>query len=726
MVKYSIEHKFRAVAEAATKGLKPTARKFGISRNTLKQWVKTYRHYQSATPAKISAQQSAPIIARFIVDLKEADPTITLEKTKKILLNEKNVDLSIQAIHEVIASHGMAKCSYRPLQCKVSERIRNRIDIAGKMMNLGNERMAAAILNALPALSDYGILKKMPPRYLSLRRQAERLAALWNTASLQQLRYDAHQLRLVCEKRKQFLTASFVASYEMNALNFHGQPVKVISLYQRYRRYLPGLPTALKYTILMEYFSSCSYLNSPSEHLNKVFSTKLERFVERNQDRINKVEWFDALSSCFNLQENYRKLLYWTKKLLEVAPVEEKNDYQAEYLYLLTYSGNYSEILRHRDLLYKITSVPFLRASLAVSTAWLCLGEPSVALETALKAFSAAEKQNLLPAMSGFTLFLSCCYAALNEEERKQQYLRLFLHFTKGLAKYRELGRLLTNDLPLEFKSSSRMLKLAYQYRRACHTLRYADYLQVFRYAEKHGLMGFLHRIILIHPQAVMNIMRRGLKTYLPRELLNMPVFKGQQPAYRLQLLTPRENLTYGDRKIKISPGSKDFHLLVFLLLHRNRVLHRDQVTETFFRNAQNPTLCLTKALSRIRSVLLLPKGSLKTSNEQLIFRTDISVDLEDFEKRYWTGKTLEKAGETSFALKEYRECLNVYHTAPFSKMGYHYNFAEEKRTTARRMLEEVATYLMGEAKKISDWKAVRNIADKLKKEELLHPVSLA
>jgi DNA-binding SARP family transcriptional activator len=238
--------------------------------------------------------------------------------------------------------------------------------------------------------------------------------------------------------------------------------------------------------------------------------------------------------------------------------------------------------------------------------------------------------------------------------------------------------------------------------------------------------MGFLHRVILIHPQAVMNIMHRGLNTYLPRELLNMPVFKRQQPAYRLQLLTPHENLSCGDRRIKVSPGSKDFHLLVFLLLYRNQVLYRNKVTETFFRNVQNPELCLTKALSRIRKILLLPKASLKTSNEQLVFKTEISVDLEDFEKRYWTGKTLEKVGETSFALKEYEECLNVYHASPFSKMGYHYNFAEEKRTMVRRMLEDVATCMMGEAKKIGDWKAVRNIEDKLKKEDLLHPVSLA
>lgn len=241
--------------------------------------------------------------------------------------------------------------------------------------------------------------------------------------------------------------------------------------------------------------------------------------------------------------------------------------------------------------------------------------------------------------------------------------------------------------------------------------------MKAYRFAVKKGLQGLLHHIILLNPEAVNNLLKKGKDTLLSKEFLRLPVFKGVIPVLKLLLLKEKEAIFYGEHKIKMSPRTKDFHLLVYLFLNRKKHLKRDDLTDIFYHKVQNPIKSLTKALSRIRRILNLPREVLSSTQQGVFFNIETKIDLEEFEERFRMGRIFEKVGEIKQALKEYQECFAIYKKSPFERMGYYYNFAEDRRTLARNMFEHLCYVLLEHAKQKKEEKVIIKIIQKLKKE---------
>lgn len=269
---------------------------------------------------------------------------------------------------------------------------------------------------------------------------------------------------------------------------------------------------------------------------------------------------------------------------------------------------------------------------------------------------------------------------------------------------------------PVQHRIADVDINLTNQYLLACKTLRRKDFLKAYGFAERKGVLGFFHHIVLLHPEAVINLLKKGKETYLPKEFLSLPVFKEHVPVFKLLLLKEKESFFYGDRKIAISPRTKDFYLAIYLFLNRKRYLNKENLLNTFYKKAQNPAKSLTKALSRIRKTLNLD-GALTSKKEGVFLNTEAKIDLEEFEERFKMGRILEKVGEIDRALTEYRQCFVLYKKNPFEQMGYYYNFAEERRRVVRNMYEELCQSLIRNAKEKGDAKVVMTIKKRLKKE---------
>jgi hypothetical protein len=99
-------------------------------------------------------------------------------------------------------------------------------------------------------------------------------------------------------------------------------------------------------------------------------------------------------------------------------------------------------------------------------------------------------------------------------------------------------------------------------------------------------------------------------------------------------------------------------------------------------------------------------------------FNVETRIDLEEFENKYKMAKILEKVGETDRALQEYQQCYTMYKKSPFEKMGYYYNFAEERRTIARNMYQELCDQLMTHARGTDRTRIIDHIKTISRKED--------
>jgi len=707
--KYTEEFQSLAVEKALSQGIRATARELKISRNTLRKWLKEGR----------SGHPNSEI-EKFVVYLKEKEPIITIERIQKKIRQVKKISLSIGSIQGILKRYGMTGKAFLPLQGQETPKIQKSMELVHVLIAQENIQKAAEVLNSLPALSDFTILEKVPAQLLSLRRQAEQLEVQRRTLPPTVMLQKARGLRILCEKKNLFFTAIFVANIEMNALNLLGYPNKVFLLYKRYNRYLRHLPHLLKYTFLMECFISSTYL--PEKYPKEIFKNfpyHLERFISKLPEGKYRIRWYEAITSYFQRIGEMNKALKWIENLLKELPAEYKKEYLSVYFPILAIKGAYSKILEFNEP-YKDASTPSsLLICLFKSNALLGMGNPRDALELSLNEFYKAEREHLRPIMAGFTFLIACCYAALKENRKTIHYLRISLHYSKNVKNLRVIcSSLLNNTISVKHYVTDQRLSLTALYLSACKSLRKRDYFKAYRFAEKKGLLGFLHRIILIHPEAVINLLKKGRETYLPKEFLSLPIFKEEIPIFRLSLLGDKESIFYGNRKINISPRSKDFALLVYLFLNRKRYLERENLINIFYGKAENPAKTFTKALSRIRSNLNL-NGVLISKQEGVFLNIEAKIDLEEFEERFKMGRILEKVGEVDRALQEYRQCFVLYKKSPFEQMGYYYNFAEERRTMVRNMYSELCDKLIKNAEEKKDIKFVKKLKEKLKSEGL-------
>jgi len=724
MARYNLEFQKQVVEKAQALGIKPLAREYGLSRNTIKRWINIYK--TKGFYGLVHLHQKEPSVSKvekFIIALKEKNPNVTLRDIQNEIKIRIGAMLSLNSIHRVLKKFGMTGKNYLPFRVASNRKNNSIIDYVRALISKKQVKEAAEVVNSVPALSDFSVLKDIPKEFLCLRRQVERLEVLWGDLPMWELYKLARALRIECSKKKHLFSAIFVASLEMNALNFLGHHNKIAQVYEKFSKYLYNLPRPLKYLFLNEYFLSCFYTPQNRDlKIPKNYLFELENFCKKLPAETNNLFWYDAVSSCLQHKGEVNKSLEWIKKILQENNLQIRNEYLPVYLFLLCTRGEYNEVIQETKKIEITLPAPLsLRAILAEAEAYLGIGKPTQALEIALDGYSKAEKAQLSPAMGGFSFFLACIYGALNEREKSVYYLKLFRLISKTKARERAIADFLLNSKPppQNFLMDARLRLLTY-YQQFSKTLRYKSYLRILTFAKRKGLLGYLHRIILLQPEPVLYLLRKGKETHLPDTLLNLPVFNKEIPTFYFYLLTKREKVFFGEKMIPLKYRTKAFALFIYLILNRSQPIPKEILLNTFFIKNTNPNKSLTKILTKIRSRYGLTKREIVSRSGNLYIAIKAKIDLEEFEKRFKIGKIFERAGETNRAIVEYQECFKLYKKSPFDWMGYYYNFAEERRILVCNMYQEICMKLLVWAKEKGDYKWVNRIRMKLKMEGLM------
>lgn len=726
MKRFGLEFYKRVIEEAKRIGIKPSARQFKIAPNTIRRWLKFSNagemsnfHYHRPHN-RIDYE-----IESFIANLKERDPTITLKTIQTILVNEKNTKMSLEGIKGCLYRFGMSWSNYLPLRVRMTSEIEEGLSNAEKFISQGNLEDAAMVLNSLPALSDFSILEKIPSSLLTTRRQVEQLEPLVDKLSKKELLKKARAIHRRCEKEKLFYSAIFAATIEANALNFLGYTYRVSATFKKYKKFLNNLPPPMKYLFLSECY--ISYVREPGRFPQgsfKNFLHNFENFCKNLPPGGHKILWYYYLSGNYYISSNLRKASFWMEKLLGEKPEGYEKKYLSQYFGLLALNGEYEKLLKLDSILsLKNQAIPsLLRIILAKANALLGTGSPNDALSLILNQFSEARREHLITFMHRFSFFLAYCYGALNEHQKMREYLKQACAFSKGSEKSKILYKILLQLEQAKYSCNldDAEIRLTHLYLNACKNLSHKDYLRAYNYARKKGLIGFFHRLVLLHPSIVIKFIKEQKKTYLPEYFLNLPVLKCAVPSWQLFLLREKETIFYGEKRIGIPTNSRDFHLLVYLFLNRKRNIRIEDLLELFYRNTNAPERCLIKALSRIRNKLRLSKRRLiSRMTTGVYFDVEARVDLEAFEEHFKIGKVFEKGGKIGQAIKEYQVCFKLYKKSPFEKMGYYYNFAEDRRTIVRNMFQQCCVGLLTWAKERGNYNWVNKIKAKMEKEGL-------
>jgi len=724
MARYNLEFQKQVVEKAQTLGIKPLAREYRLSRNTIKKWIKIYK--TKGLQGLTSLHQKRPSVSEieaFIITLKEKNPSATLRDIQNGIKIKKGAMLSLNSIHRVLKKFGMTGKNYLPFRVASNRENNSIIDYVRALISKKQIKEAAEALNSVPALSDFSVLKDIPEEFLCLRRRVERLEVLWGDLPMSELYKRARALRIECSKKKHLFSAIFVASLEMNALNFLGHHNKIAQVYEKFSKHLYNLPRPLKYLFLNEYFLSCFHTPQNRDlKIPKRYLFELENFCKKLPAETNNLFWYDAVSSCLQQKGEINKSLEWIKKILQISNLQIRNEYLPAYLFLLCARGEYNEVIQQTDKIrITLPTSLSLRTILAEAEAYLGIGEPKQALEIAFDGYGKAEKTQLSPAMGGFSFFLACIYGALNEREKAVHYLKLFRSVSKADTREQAIADFLLNSKPppQNFLMDAGLRLLIY-YQQFSKTLRYKNYLRILIFAKRKGLLGYLQRIILLQPGPVLYLLKKGKETHLPDTLLKLPVFSKEIPTFYFYLLTKREKILFGEKAIPLKYRTKTFALLVYLILNRSRPITKETLLNTFYIKNTSPNKSLAKALTKIRSRYGLTKKEIVSKNGFLSIGIEAKIDLEEFEERFKIGKIFERAGETNRAIVEYQECFKLYKKSPFDWMGYYYNFAEDRRALVRSMYQEICMKLLVWAKEKGDYKWVNRIRMKLKIEGLM------
>lgn len=687
-MKYNVNFKYFIISEVLKKGIRPVSKEFRVSRNTLRAWIREYKRENIKNFGKVCNYEE------LIISLKEGDPSITLKEIKDILGN-KNEDVSLKKIYGILKRHGLTKNSLFPWGDK-NISIEREVGIVKNLLKENRIEDASKIINSLPSLYDFNILKDIPSNYLSLRRRIEQIVALWSNLSLKEIYKKVKKLRIKCEKRKMFLTGMFAALLEMNALNFLGKYKEVYILYKKFKKYLNGVSLSLKYAFLNECFISFHRVPEYwSKNIFKTFLPNFERFCLNLKKRGKvKIQWYYLLSGCFSLKGDIKKALLWSEKILEEPlPLIEKYEYLSLYFSLLSLNGDYFNILKFKKI-KSFSPVAELNISLAKAYALLANGKLKESFDIVLKAFYKAKKEHLYSMIIRFTFFMAVYYGAINERKKSLRYLRTCLYFSKKIKRWEQIYFSILKFKPTNYKKYLDLrIKLWNLYFSACKTLKKREYIKAFKFARKNGLEGFLHHLILLHPQPVINLIQKGEDTFLPPKFLTLPVFERKKPLFELFLLRKKELLIYGKRKIFLS-DSKFFHLLIYLFLNRKRFINKEELINIFLKNSRNPEKSLIKLLTKIRKMLGISKKTLFSKKNEIFFDVDAKIDLEEFENKFKLGKIFERAGEIRKALREYKEAFYIYKKSPFEKMSYYYHFAEDIRSNFKIMYKEIYNFI--------------------------------
>lgn len=700
------------------------ASSFNIHPRTLRRWVK---QYQKGGKDNLKRKKTytgypkrlLPAIENKIVLLKENTPSLTLFEAQKAL-DKKGTKVSIHGIWSIWKKYNLA--DFRRNNVQSVKAITSILEVeyglrkAEQALNKGAVKEAAQILNALPCCAGRDILKRIPDRFLLLRRRVEKLEITFDGTPFHDTLRKARILRKKAEKKGLLYLSVLAGIAELFAMEWTGRssPGELLSqVNQLQSRLQPKYKCrdnsnfTLRFDLLDIKVRALSRLARIKEAL--FYIKKCETICRHHPCSSS----YRNIASLYSTIHFHKRARSWIEKSLGC---DEGADKSLSHLVLaanLSIAGEYKSA---RKILEKQNvGILHFHSLVSIVNAYCFLGNGEIqdAAKAANKALSESKKLGILDYYCSSSSMLAYCSCALNKKEEAETLIRRTIPLLKKLKVKRDLffHRLLSGrNYSLHNAILMPNIKLAFLLRQSSRSLRITDYRKAFNYANSQQLMGLFHRLVLLFPEPVNKLIAKGKPTGLPKALLKLPVFQKNIPVYNLELLGPIHICRNNIKLHQVTPMYTSF----IIQLSFKKKIELKSLYGNYWHKAKSPSRSLSHVLFGLRRYLRLLPDTLFIKQGFLHFIGYITTDYQEFEQTLIRAKALERTGEWGFAKREYLRAFKLFRGEPFKKM--YDPWSEHMRRVILNKLETEAIHFAQECLKRGNRRDAKRVLEKVLK----------
>jgi DNA-binding SARP family transcriptional activator/transposase len=673
------------------------ASKYNVHRVTLSRWLKWYKeeYKKESKPYNRPWNRTSKEVEEMVAFLKENNPSLTARKAKEIL-KKKGSYLSKSSIINIWERYNIYK---RPVECTFSSlgksNPESKCAVEYAMSLLKDKRDENTLRDVGKILSDLPsypfehkyFLKEIPEKYLSLRRKLDRLNAIFQEIPKPRYLKKIRKIRKKLEN-KGYLYSSIIAGIsEMLALEWMRAPkqeLKLYSILEKRKGSLrdPGLNFALTF------FAATAHAELLQMKKAKECSKKCRALLRS----VPHLLFFELYGFLMTYIGDFKSALQFHKKTLEkVSNKDERKGLSLRIAHNYVEGGNYKEALKIIDgLRIRAEEKVYLFFYNLVSAHLnIGLGKFDNSLSFIQKVLEKAESHQFHNYLYASTLCLASMARALGRKKEAKRALKKYLPlFDKYNANKEALILRFLLEEQREEKSPVGyphfqvlfLLKKTYE----SGNIKY--YKKALKVAERKGISGFFHRVIVFFPEVISMVIGEGMDPELPQTILNFPVFDKAKPVYRINFLG--ELIVYQrDEKLKVGISHKDAAFLIHLALKApepDLSISLRKIYNNFWKDSKNPSRNLSHLLVRLKNQLHIPSRFLKVSSRgeypSLINRgIHFTTDYNEYRNLLSQARALNRAKEWKFARREHRNALSLFRGKPFEKM--YDNWSEDKRS---------------------------------------------
>jgi len=702
--------------------LRKTAKEFGIHYNTLYKWVKLYKNGGKEYLKfcyKRPWNRTSKEIEEKIYLLKEEKPYLTLKEAQRIL-KEDGINISIKGIWNIWKRYGFAGFKKENMTndfteyCEWTKEASVKFQLAEKFFEKGNINLCIDILNSIPFLPKNSFLPKLPDRFLNLRRKVEKYHILFGKLPINFYLKRTEILYKLCRLRNLNYSALRIGTRIVIALEWKGESYKQIKKIKELKSLMKKNRNLYETTftvLISEGIANASLL--------KIKSAK--EIAKRCYEMLKRVKnpspyfLFDLGVLYYNL-ENYKKAKYYfLKSLNKVDEITKK--FIFNYLARISlFEGNQKSLNKFlkNSAIYDFFSPH--ESYLFSSYLSLMRGKPIEAISFVQKGLSILEKEKIRKDIFLLSLCGAAAYSSIGERQKGVELLREILLYPSNYIskKVRKIVKNLISEKSEKILKEDVLPSIKFLI-----IFKEKNLKNSFKYSIKHGIKLFYYIYNLLFPEKVIRTLKNGNKVYLPKKLLNFPIFDLKPLVYKIKFLG--DFRIYRDKKylkLNLFPKEKAFiiHLAIRIPEPDKKIIISD-ILRNFWPNSQKSSNIFSTYLYKVKNILKIPPRLISISkkedlliNKGLYFITDFS----DFEIKLAEFETLLKINMWEFCKRKFKEIIKLFKDKPLKKL--YDNWSEDLRLKILFKLKKAFDEFFKECIRKKDFKIMYKFS-KIKKQ---------
>lgn len=695
-MKHSYKTRIEAVRDYLKGGtLKETASIYDIHPVTLSRWVKWYKKKKEEKKLYPEPWNRTPgEVEKKVAMMKENEPALTVREARK-KLKKQGITLSTKTISKIWVRYNLsgriAGAPFSPMGELTPETECAMEYVKGLLEESKDEstlKKAAEIINKMPSYPiDYSeIILEIPEKYLSLRRKLDLLEKRFMEISPEEYVRKIRSLRKKLEKKGLMYSAILAGISEVLALHWMRTPEAELRLHEILDERTRGIrDPVMKFNLYFLRATANAELLRMKEA--KKYAKKCRKYLKNKPH----VVFLQSYGDLMTFMIEYDEAVKYFKKAINMADGdEEKRTLYIKIGLSLVTGGRYEEGLKYLEKVNITPEEPQYTtyvASFAIAS--FGMGKFEKCSEYIQKTMDKSKKFNLRNYIYASSLLLASMSMALGRENEAKEKLTRYLPLMKKFNVKREASTMqyIVEEYDRKEKPPDcHLLYFIYLIKKSKYTGDIKYYKRAIRFAEDKGIKGYLHRIIVFFPEVVFNCIKEGESSELPKSVMKFPIFDSKKLVYHVKFLgdltVHRDN---EKMDVKLQPKEEAF--LIHLALKAKEPGDKivlDRIYENFWRNSKNPARNLSHLLMNIRKKLKIPSDMIKFSSRREIpvlenKRIHFVTDYDEYKKSISQAKALRRAGEWSFAKKEYKRSISYFRGKPFEKM--YDDWSEDMRT---------------------------------------------